>query len=1115
MAIDPVRDPYVLLGRLATMGTKGTIDNGALYIRGEEIVAVKAENDAPPDGFENAKQVRTGGTIYPGLIELHNHLSYNAIPLWEVQKQYAHSGSWQGTDEYKIAVTKPAAVLANTAGNAEALVRFAECRCLLGGVTSSQGVTLQSNAGVRKLYKGLVRNVEAPMLEGVRGAKTRIGAPDKNECRYLEKLERETCYLQHLSEGTTATARSQFLGLRQPDGNYALHKSFCGVHSTALLPEDFEILAENGCSIVWSPLSNLLLYGQTTDVAAAKAAGVPIALGSDWSPSGTKNLLGELKVAKVVSDHLGVLFKPEELCAMVTTIPAKILGWDQKIGCLDNGKVADLVVVDDTTTDNVFEQLINARETSLTLVVIGGIPRVGQRRLMHKFGGGSEEIRVGDSVRVIDLTTRPGDADLGDLTLTEATARLADTLENLPQCAEDLENAIASGWVPGHAVTASGIDIHQLPEDWQEPRVRVVLEFEEEDSSGDFLDALQAGDLADWVEPMRLDPITVADDPTFLKRLLRAKNLPRYVKENLPALHGVHLSVPTDEASGADSDRAADPLASVELSEFLAEEHYLPLDDRLRIVEQAILLLERYYVHLPMKRTHYAVDPVQRLRILAHELSQRGNDPITDLELHREVIAAFDSMRDLHTAYRLPRPYRAKIAWLPYQIEECRAEGRGEPRAEPEGPPPTRFIVSKVIGDPGPESFVPGVEVLYWNGVPINRAVASLARQMPGSNPAARRARAMNSLTLRSLSRGQIPDEEWVTLHYRAETGRLGRFKHPWLLFEPSPGRHSLSPEQLGVLAATELGLDDQTDDLHQAKKLFFATPEALEDEREATPGEEVAKRRAAAKRTPRDLAREPVLEIPTRMPTVFRARRVVAEGSEDNTHPGEYGYLRIFTFNVDDADLFVDELAELLAALPPEGLILDLRGNGGGLISAAERALELLSPHPIQPQPAQFINTMATLELCRNHRDTGRLPGLDLEPWLDSMNRAVASGASHSLAVPITPAAECNRKGQIYQGPKVLIQDGLCYSAADMFIAGFQDHGLGQIIGCMPTPEPAEPMSGPTGCCVTSRARDRDCCSYPAGRIFASPSAAPCEWVPTPVSWWKTSASSRPGHTP
>ncbi len=239
MPIDTLNDPYVLEGRVVTMGPQDVIDEGAIYIRSGQIEAVMGDDEPPPAGFENAVRVKTGGTIYPGLIELHNHLSYNALPLWNVPRKYMHSGHWQGTDEYKVAVTKPAMVLANTAGNAEALVRFVECRCLLGGVTTSQGVTLQANSGVRSLYKGLVRNVEAPTVDDLTPAKARIGAPDKDHDAYLRKLENAPlCYLQHLSEGINDgrynTALKQFTNLQRDDGTWALFKSMCGIHSTLI-----------------------------------------------------------------------------------------------------------------------------------------------------------------------------------------------------------------------------------------------------------------------------------------------------------------------------------------------------------------------------------------------------------------------------------------------------------------------------------------------------------------------------------------------------------------------------------------------------------------------------------------------------------------------------------------------------------------------------------------------------------------------------------------------------------------------------------------------------------------------------------------------------------------
>ena len=49
-------------------------------------------------------------------------------------------------------------------------------------------------------------------------------------------------------------------------------------------------MAEVGADLAWSPLSNLLLYGDTTDVVAADQAGVRISLAPDWGPSGSKNV---------------------------------------------------------------------------------------------------------------------------------------------------------------------------------------------------------------------------------------------------------------------------------------------------------------------------------------------------------------------------------------------------------------------------------------------------------------------------------------------------------------------------------------------------------------------------------------------------------------------------------------------------------------------------------------------------------------------------------------------------------------------------------------------------------------------------------------------------------
>lgn len=74
----------MLLGRLVTFGpARPEVEDGALYIGADErVAAVRSRTDPAPGGFGAARRVRTGGAIYPGLIDLHSHVVYNVLPLW-------------------------------------------------------------------------------------------------------------------------------------------------------------------------------------------------------------------------------------------------------------------------------------------------------------------------------------------------------------------------------------------------------------------------------------------------------------------------------------------------------------------------------------------------------------------------------------------------------------------------------------------------------------------------------------------------------------------------------------------------------------------------------------------------------------------------------------------------------------------------------------------------------------------------------------------------------------------------------------------------------------------------------------------------------------------------
>jgi 5-methylthioadenosine/S-adenosylhomocysteine deaminase len=205
------------------------------------------------------------------------------------------------------------------------------------------------------------------------------------------------------------------------------------------------VLGDNGGAMIWSPLSNLLLYGQSADVGAAKQSGVRIGVGSDWSPSGSKNLFGELKVARLMAQEQGLGFSDCELLAMATREAAGILGWDGALGSIEAGKRADLLVAYGRSGDP-YAQLLQAGETAIGLVVVDGVPRSGNERLMNAFGLGTEGWQVGSADRVLNLAQKSANPVVGALSLREARERLRDGLGHLPELARRLEEAAPQRW---------------------------------------------------------------------------------------------------------------------------------------------------------------------------------------------------------------------------------------------------------------------------------------------------------------------------------------------------------------------------------------------------------------------------------------------------------------------------------------------------------------------------------------------------------------------------------------------------------------------------------------------------------------------------------------------
>ncbi|MBO3752775.1 hypothetical protein J5X84_42570 [Streptosporangiaceae bacterium NEAU-GS5] len=443
--------------------------------------------------------------------------------------------------------------------------------------------------------------------------------------------------------------------------------------------------------------------------------------------------------------------------------------------------------------------------------------------------------------------------------------------------------------------------------------------------------------------------------------------------------------------------------AAPTLPDFLAKTSPLSAAERRLIASQALVLLEQNYAHLPLKTTRYAINPAQRLRLLIARIDEDGaGEP--EWRFHAELLDIFTSLRDLHTRYTLPHPFSDAVAFLPFRIKEFTGGDR------------LRYLVAPLRpGAPAfPEGpFQPEAELIHWNGVPVARAVEVFGERLPGANPAARRARAVDFFTVRSLGMTGPPDEDFVTIGFTDLQGAAREIRVQWKVTLPQ------TPADQALAGESELCVDVEALRVAEVRTRLFAP--------------DVVARRSGARTAD---AAPGAIEVPAAYAGVFEARR---------TGTG-FGYLRIRTFVSPDDDIagMVRQFIGLIDQLPPNGLILDIRGNPGGHGVAAELMLQALTARPFQPEPFQFLSTSLNLRICRGDQQ--------LAAWRPSLEQAVETGAAYSAGFPLTAPRLLPLVPQVYFGPVVLLTDARCYSAADLFAAGFQDNGIGTVIGQDPT---------------------------------------------------------------
>lgn len=331
------------------------------------------------------------GVVSPGLINAHDHITYaQNNPYTDTGERYEHRHDWRKGLNGHTKLNVP-----GSATNDQ--VSWGELRFLVGGATSTVG-----SGGAN----GLLRNLDRSTQEGL-GQKPATyetfplddsgGEQLASGCGYgtgmvtPATIAGDDAYLPHVSEGINAFALNEFVCLGPDDAahNILVDKS-AYIHGVGLRTQDYAAMAKNGTALIWSPRSNITLYGDTAQVTVAKKLGVQIALGTDWISTGSMNVLRELNCAAGFNDkYLNKTFTARDLWMMVTYNAAAVTAMDDVVGILAKDKVGDIAIFDGSKNAD-HAAIVSAEPKDVALVLRGGKVLYGDKDAVTGLAGTAE-----------------------------------------------------------------------------------------------------------------------------------------------------------------------------------------------------------------------------------------------------------------------------------------------------------------------------------------------------------------------------------------------------------------------------------------------------------------------------------------------------------------------------------------------------------------------------------------------------------------------------------------------------------------------------------------------------------------------------------------------------
>jgi hypothetical protein len=389
--------PDRLLLRGTLLLPERALENAQLLISGGTITCAGCDCSGKP-GYTGATVVScASGVISPGLINPHDHLGWTRSRPVRATARYDHRHEWR-----KGQNGKPKIPCWHVDFSSESIA-WGEIRMILGGATSIMG---EGSA------KGLLRNLdwdnEGLDRPSVKNVTFPLGDSEGEtlsaQCTYpslpdVLTVQKAVAWVPHVAEGVNQVAQNEFSCLSDAgDGVDVTLSNTSLIHAVGVTTADGLRIAAAGTRVIWSPRSNISLYGHTADVVMLRNLGVVIALGTDWVVTGSMNMLRELACADLLArTYYGGAFDARDLWRMATVNAAVSAGIEDVVGQLAEGLAADVAVFDGSKR-HAYAAVVRGEPADVALVLRGGKVLYGDAALVEALvpqgGQGCETLDV-------------------------------------------------------------------------------------------------------------------------------------------------------------------------------------------------------------------------------------------------------------------------------------------------------------------------------------------------------------------------------------------------------------------------------------------------------------------------------------------------------------------------------------------------------------------------------------------------------------------------------------------------------------------------------------------------------------------------------------------------